>query len=501
MKKKILVTDTPWQTRAAIISNGRLVGVFFQPHAHKQLEGSYFKGTVSAILPGIQTAFVDFGQERAGFLHISEIDRELAIQRLGLDEDEEGKRHRRTPREQMDISKILRKGEDILVQVSKEPRRGKGAKLTTCFTLPGRFLVLLPNIPRIAISKKIADRTERARLKEIAGRRLPKGMGAIIRTSSENKTENEIVKDIAFLKHNWTSIEKRFSRAEPNEILHKDLDIGQQMVRDHLDESVESVLVDSKEVQKQMYNLAKGISPEHAHKIALYEHEIPLFDYYEIEQQIEDSLEKKVELKSGGSIVIEHTEAMTVIDVNTGKFTGKSSMEDTILKTNTEAGDEIARQLRLRNIGGLIVIDFIDMATNTNRQKMFRAFEQALREYDRYQASVLGISEFGLVQMTRKRTGKTLIQELMALCQVCQGHGYIKSVAAESYAILHRIKETLRAGAVKGDLSLTVNPDMFEYLTSIEYNTLLTLEKQHKCKIMLTASDRLETHQYELEHA
>ena len=318
--KKILINDNPWQTRIAITRDGELQSIYFSSHAIQTLERTFFKGIVTKVLPGIQTAFVDIGQEKAGFLHISEIDRELAIQKISKSTqiDETDKAPIRKPRQQADISKILKEGEPILVQVSKEPIYEKGPKLSTCFTLPGRFIVLMPNIPRIGVSKKIEDRDERNRLKDIVRQQLPEGMGAIIRTTSENRNAKEISKDIAFLIKTWNKIEKDFSTAKAKSKLYEDIDLPLQIVRDHLDNDVEAIIIDDKELQKIVYKFVKATASEYSHLVKLYKGVSGIFDHYGIDKQIELALEKKAYLKSGGSIIIESTEAMTVVDVNTG---------------------------------------------------------------------------------------------------------------------------------------------------------------------------------------
>lgn len=394
--KKILINKAPWQTRIVVTRDDHVQNVYFYSPQTKHLERAFFKGKVTKVLPGIQTAFVDIGQEKAGFLHISEIDRDLAIAKMSKTTtiNDEAKPTQR--RERPDIAKIFREGDDVLVQVSKEPIYEKGAKLSTCFTLPGRFLVLMPNIPRIGVSKKIENRDERARLKEIVSAGLPEGMGAIIRTSSEDHSKKEILKDLNYLVSSWQIIQKNFQKAEPTQKIYEDLELSLQIVRDHLDDDVEAVITDDKDNQQQLLKFVKKIAPEFDDRIRYYNNPINIFDFYGIQDQINQALEKKVELKSGGSLIIETTEAMTVIDVNTGRFIGKTNLEDTILKTNMEAAEETVRQLRLRNIGGLIVIDFIDMATPANRQRLMRHFEKMLRERDRFQSVVLKVSEFGL---------------------------------------------------------------------------------------------------------
>lgn len=500
--KKILINVNPWQTRIAITKDGELQNIYFSAHAVLKLERAFFKGIITKVLPGIQTAFVEIGQERAGFLHISEIDREMAIQKFSksvqMDDDEDAAPPARSIYQERDISKILREGDPILVQVSKEPVYEKGAKLTTCFTLPGRFAVLMPNIPRIGVSKKIEDRDERNRLKSIVKAHLPEGMGAIIRTTSEGRDASEIGKDLDYLLSTWNEIQDNFKAAEPKAKLHEDFDLSLQVVRDHLDDDVEFVIADTKQDQNAIYKFVKHIAPEYVYKVKLYDGSTPIFEHFGIEKQIEEVLDKKVELKSGGSLIIESTEAMTVIDVNTGKFIGKGNQEDTIFKTNMEAAEEVARQLRLRNIGGLIVIDFIDMAINANRQKLFKFFEKTLKEQDKFQSVVLKVSEFGLVQMTRKRSGKTLVQELTDDCPTCHGSGFVKSLQTDCYAIMRKLKEFIQAESPK-EVTATVNSDVFHYMANIEYNSILVLEKTFNCKIALVDNKNLTTTQYKFE--
>lgn len=501
--KKILINKDPWQTRIAITKNGILENVYFSAHAAKTLERSFFKGTVATVLPGIQTVFVDIGQEKAGFLHISEIDRELAIkkfsQTVSVDEPEGQKEQPVSLRKALDVAKIFKVGDPVLVQVSKEPVYEKGAKLTTCFTLPGRFIVLLPNIPRIGVSKKIEDRKERSRLKDIIKEQLPEGMGAIIRTTAEGTDAKELCKDIRYLIDTWNTIQKRFSEAKPAEKIYEDLELSLQIVRDHLNEDVEAIITDSKDNQNEIYKFVKTVAPEFTHKVSYFSEPVNIFEYYEVQEQIEKTLHKKVPLRSGGSLIIETTEAMTVIDVNTGSFTGKGSMEETILKTNLEAAEECVRQLRLRNIGGLIVIDFIDMAEVENRHRLFNFFGQRLKEHDKFQSVVLKISEFGLVQMTRKRSGKTLVQTLTNTCPVCMGSGFVKSVGTETYTILRKLRVALNSQSYGPEVSLLVSPAVFEHITTLEYNAILELEKTYNCKITIIRKETMSNDQYKIE--
>ncbi len=498
--KKILINDTLWQKRIAITRQNLLQNIYFDTLTSNNLERCYFKGTVTRVLPGIQTAFVDIGQERAGFLHISEIDRELAIKRLGhtdsdhdqdnVDEiDETTTAYSAESLSQpISIDKIFKESETILVQVIKEPINEKGAKLSTCFTLPGRFIVLMPNIPRIGISKKIEEREERQRLKELLLSNLPQGMGAIIRTTSEGQPAEDILQDLKYLVQTWQQIYERYQKAQPGQKIYEDIEMGLQIVRDHLDKDVEAIICDNKQTQQAVYKFVKNSAPEYANIVKLYEGDMSLFKYFDIESQIEAALNKKVSLDSGGSIIIESTEAMTVIDVNSGRYIGKTSLEETILKINLEAAQEIVRQLRLRNIGGLIVIDFIDMAIHQNRQRLFKFLEKTLKERDKFQSVVLRVSEFGLVQMTRKRSGKTLAQQLMRSCTECHGLGMVKSLETESYAILRHLEDELRAKRLQGLVTLSVHIQVFNYLISHQYNALLALEKEFNSKITLATT-------------
>jgi len=498
--KKIIINYTSWQTRIAITHDDKLENIYFS--GQETLERAFFKGKVIKVLPGIQTAFVDIGQDRAGFLHISEIDRDLAIERMGKSvqmEDDDSTAIKKTSTSHRDISKILKEGDPILVQVCKEPVYEKGAKLTTCFTLPGRFIVLMPNIPRIGVSKKIVDFQERNRLKDLVKKQLPDGMGCIIRTTAAEQGEKEISKDLKYLLKTWNIITKHFARGKVADCLHEDLDLSLQIVRDFLDDNVEVIITDDKSNQADIYQFIKVVGPEHAQKVKLYTGEDPIFDFFDVETQIEETLAKKVDLKSGGSLIVETTEAMTVIDVNTGKFVGKKNLEDTILKTNIEAAEEVARQLRLRNIGGLIVIDFIDMAVHANRQKLFQFFEKILRERDKFQSVVLKVSEFGLVQMTRKRSGKTLLHQLTDNCPECLGSGHVKSIQTESFAILRDLKHALAIEHFEGDIVIGLNSLMFDHITTVSYDAILEFEKHIKAKITLKGDEHLAIHEYTIE--
>lgn len=505
--KRIIINHEEWQTRVAILVDGLLENVYFASPRKEPLERAYFKGKVTKVLPGIQTAFVDIGQKKddqrkAGFLHISEVDHERALEALrknvSLDDDEEettGKPSRQKSYELLtkakEISNIFKEGDHILVQVSKEPIYEKGPKLTTCFTLPGRFVVLMPNIARMGVSKKIADRNERTRLKDAIRALIPEGMGVIIRTTAQGASDSELQKDLHYLVQEWRAIEHAFAKAGPEEKIHEDLPLPLHIVRDYLDHTVSEVIIDNAELHKKVLKFVKAVAYEHLHKILLFNKTTDIFSFYGIEKQIQESLNKKVHLKSGGSLIIENTEAMTVIDVNSGKFIGKTNLEETILKINLEAAEEVVRQLKLRNIGGLIVIDFIDMKLASNKQRLFTHFENFLKKHDRSQSVVLHVSDFGLVQMTRKRTGKQLLLELCSVCPTCDTVGFVKSIQTECYSFFRSLKNALLQTRDVKDVTVEISPELFAYITSKEFNAILALEKACAKQIVLVCNKLL----------
>ncbi len=323
-------------------------------------------------------------------------------------------------------------------------------------------------------------------------------MGGIIRTTGEGADERMLRHDINYLVKTWEQIQKKFKTAKIQECLYEDIDLSLQIVRDHLGDDVEMVIVDDATTEKKVNSFVSRIAAEYAHKVTLYTNDIPLFDFYDIEPQINAALQKKVYLKSGGSLIIESTEAMTVIDVNTGRFIGKKSLEDTILKTNFEAAEEVVAQLVLRNIGGLIVIDFIDMGVESNRHKLIAHFEGILKEQDRFQSVVLKVSEFGLVQMTRKRSGKTLVQQLTHTCPNCKGLGFVESLPTTCFSILRQVRSSLTSYKSGDSVILRLHPDIFNYVVNTEYNALLELEKKFAIKITTAQDGRISTTTYKI---
>lgn len=471
----------------SVVEQNKLRDFYLSSHPERELERSVFKGKILRILPGIQTAFVEFGHRRSGFLHITEVDRTLALQKMVENEDIEDSPPLKDAqvKRAMSMDKIFKEGEEVMVQVIKEPISDKGAKLSTCFTLPGKYLVLMPNIPQIGISKKIGNKEERSRLRNFLSQRLPKEMGAIVRTTAEGRPEKDTVSDLAVLISTWKSILKKYKKAEVGDRVYEDLPVSLRALREHLNDDVEAVICDSEKECSAAKRFIKHFAPDHAGKIKFEADVIPFFGKVDLEKQLDDLLQSKVSLPSGGSLVIESTEAMTVIDVNTGKFTGKGQMEKTILQTNLEAADEIVRQLRLRNIGGLIVIDFINMNKSSNREKLSKSLEKTLRDKDRFQSVTLKVSEFGLVQMTRKRSGKTLAQQLTQGCSSCNSTGLVKSVAFMAHSALDALKRKCLIGVTKKDLTMIVSQSVFDHIVDNEFLALLEFEKKFGIKVIL----------------
>ncbi len=502
-----MINHEPWLIRVAVIEDKKLAEIQFQAIGDLELERAFFKGRIKRILPGIQTAFVDIGHKKAGFLHITEVDKSLSYETLfdeplldaqEPDESELINEQKKEPKTALSIEKIFSEGQDVLVQVIKEPFHEKGAKLSTCFTIPGKFSVLMPNIPHIGVSRKIEDKEERNRLKAIASNTIGQDMGVIIRTTAEGRSETDIKQDLNFLISTWAEIKSKFEEAKAGERIHQDLPIQLRVIRENLDENTSEVICDNLEDYNLTKAFLKRFMPDKAEKVVLFKEKNPIFDHFGIEQQIEQLLEKKVNLKSGGSLIIETTEAMTVIDVNTGKFVGKTKLEDTVFKTNMEAAEEIVRQLRLRNIGGIIVIDFIDMSNFGNKNKLSKLLEKTLKEKDKLKSVALRVSEFGIVQMTRKRSGKTLIQQLSQPCSHCQTKGFVKSAKTISYEVLRGIKKDLEnSRCIKAEIK--VSEDVFNYLTSDMQASLIDLENEINTKIILELAENFQEAKYSIK--
>ena len=430
MSEEILINVTPQETRVAVAGGGVVQELLVERAASRGLVGNIYVGRVARVLPGMQSAFVEIGLERAAFLHAADI--------------REGRDAARP------IEKVLAEGQPVMAQVVKDPIGSKGARLSTQISIAGRLLVYLPHDPHIGISQKIEDENGRALLRDRVKELLPADEtgGFIIRTLAETATETELRADVEYLRTLWRSIRERSLGAEAPALLYQDLSLAQRVLRDMVGADTARVLVDSRENYQALKAFAESYMPQVPGKIEHYAGERPLFELYNVEQEIEKALSRRVELKSGGTLVIDQTEALTTIDVNTGGFVGSRNFDDTVFKTNLEAAQAIARQLRLRNLGGIVVIDFIDMQSDEHRAAVLEELKRALAR-DRTRITVNGFTGLGLVEMTRKRTRESLAHVLCEPCPTCAGRGAVKTADTVCYEILREVLREARAFSAK----------------------------------------------------
>ena len=471
MAKQILINADPWETRVAVLEDTMLAELYLERGRDHGIAGNIYKGKVVRVLPGMQAAFVDIGLDKAAFLHVSDLatpeveatEEEVEEPEPASDEDAEPPARRRSiplpP-----IEERLSKGEELLVQVAKEPMGSKGARVTAHVSLPGRYLVLMPGTRHLGISRRIEDPEERDRLRAIVEAERPAEGGFIVRTACEGASKREIHDDIRFLTRLWNHVRRTAEAPPPPALIHQDLDLVLRTVRDLFTHDVERLTVDSATDHARVLEFVEATMPRLAQRVHHYHGITPLFEQHGIETKIARALDRRVWLKSGGYLVIEQTESLTAIDVNTGRYVGKKSQEETVLKTNLEAAKQVVAQLRLRNLGGIIVIDFIDMEEPANRKKVFDALLEALR-HDKARTNILRISELGLVEMTRKRTRESLGQLLSAGCPHCEGAGRVRSVETLAYDALRRARHAAAVHVGTGPLVLRVHPDVAEFLT------------------------------------
>jgi ribonuclease G len=424
----ILINVTPQETRVAVVENGVVQELHIERTASRGLVGNIYMGRVARVLPGMQSAFIEVGMERAAFLHVADIWEERT--------NGDGAKP---------IERILSEGQPLMVQVIKDPIGTKGARLSTQISIAGRLLVYLPHDPHIGISQRIEDETERRSLREKLAQQLPpeETGGFIIRTMAESATEAELAADIRYLRRLWQDILARAATAPAPSLLYQDLSLAQRVLRDLASEQTGRILVDSRENFAKLQSFAQDYVQTVATKVEHYGGERPLFDLHNVEAEIEKALARRVDLKSGGYLIIDQTEAMTTVDVNTGGFVGVRNFDDTIFKTNLEAAQAIARQLRLRNLGGIIIVDFIDMENEAHRGAVLAEFGKALAK-DRTRMTVSGFTQLGLVEMTRKRTRESLAHVLCEPCPTCQGRGEVKTGRTVCYEILREIMREAR---------------------------------------------------------
>ena len=460
MSEEILINITPPETRVAVVENGAVQEIIVERTGRRGLVGNIYKGRVCRVLPGMQAAFVDIGLERAAFLHVSDI----VLPENGARSDE--------------ITELLREGQEILVQVVKDPLGTKGARLTTNISIPSRYLVFMPSLRTIGVSQKIEHEAERQRLREILSgftRGAAGPGGYIARTAAEGVEPGPLQEDMAFLARLWESLKERSVATTGVTLLHEDLPLALRALRDLVGPEVEKVRIDSRAMVDRAREFALKYIPDIETRLEYYAGERPLFDLYNVEDEIQKALDRKVQLKSGGHLVIDQTEAMTTIDVNTGAFVGHRNLEETIFKTNLEAAQAICRQLRLRNLGGIIIIDFIDMLEEDHKRQVMRALEKFLAK-DHSKTHISEVSSLGLVQMTRKRTRESLEHILCEPCPCCDGRGSLKTAETTCYEIFREILREARQFDVE-TLLVLASSEVIDRLLDEESSHLGELEE------------------------
>lgn len=490
MASELVINVTFNETRTAFLENGCLVEFFIERKNDRSIVGNIYKGRVVRIVPGMDAAFVDIGLEKSAFLYVADI----IVDSMMYEEFEEVA----TPVEGNErIEGVLEEGQELIVQVSREPIGQKGTRVTSKITLPGRLLVLMPGSQHIGVSRRIEDEEERKRLAALLKKVCPKGFGLIGRTACEGKLEEELLSDLSFLRRMWESIQEKTKKARAPSILHQDLGLIFRAIRDLHSHSLKRIIVDDVFVFKKIQEFIKDYLPEQHCELIHFNEKEDIFDFYRLELEIAKLSHKKVWLKSGGYIVFDYTEALTVIDVNTGKYLGRRGLEDTILKTNLEAVKEIAYQIRLRNIGGIIIVDFIDMERRESRELVFQELLDAMKK-DRIKTFVYPISELGLVQLTRKRTRENIVMTLMESCPHCEGTGYVKS----RYTVCYEVLRELRASCLRGEgktFNVYLAPEVARLLFEEEKGSVEYLETTFETKINISANASLSIDNFQVE--
>jgi ribonuclease G len=531
---KLVVSSEGPEARLGVVEDGALVEYFLERTRERGISGNLYKGRVSRVLPGLQAAFIDLGKtvEKKAYLHVSDIlgagdERRLLEGYDGGDDDEDddadeeaepekpkstakksrskratagaraGRKSKKQASHSRKIEDLLKEGQEILVQIVKEAVGQKGARVTGYVSLPGRHCVLMPTIDKVGVSHRIASDAERKRLRKIVDSARPRDAGFIIRTAAEGADDQEIRDDVDYLLKLWNQILGKSEQTRAPALVYADLDLVLRSVRDLLRDNVAEMLIESEEQYQRARRFATAFMPKYTERIKLYQGRTPLFDAYGIEEALRAAIHRRVPLKSGGSLVIDQGEALTAIDVNTGSFIGKDDLEKTITRNNLEACDEVARQLRLRNIGGIIVIDFVDMEKESNRKQVWEAFQKALAR-DSTRCNVTKISELGLVEMTRKRTRESLLQMITQACPTCSGRGVIKSTTALAHEILREVRRV--GSTVKADRVLVeCPPPVAEMLDRYDRRYLDELEKRFQKKVEIKGSTSIPVDQYKVE--
>lgn len=489
MTKEIIINSSAQQTRVAITEDGYLVDFFVDYPENRRMVGDIYLGKVARVLPGIRAAFIDIGMKHDAFLHFSDIGertqqfQEMLGEEVDEDDDDNGSNnsnqnnnYRQNRDAQQSVPKLY-KGQDILVQITKEPVNNKGVRVTSSVSLPGRFCVLLPFDNKIGISKRISDFKERRRLRSLARSILPQNCGLIIRTVAKNQTEDAVRDDLNNLMKTWNTIEATVKSETPPSLIHQDLSTTSSVIRDLFSSDISKVFIDSKKLYKQIKNYVQLVHPDLVDKIEPFKSSNSIFDSFKIEEQVKTLMGRKVPLPSGGYLIIEHTEAMVVIDVNSGRYAKSKDQELNSLKTDLEASREIARQMRLRDIGGIIVIDFIDLEEDKNRKKIYDELKKEFRR-DRAKVSVLPMSDFGLVQITRQRIRQNIMQAMKEVCPFCIGTGQLTKHSHMVYDLEEWLRK-FRRNSKERSILIKCHPSVAAKLRETKGKSLIGLQLKH----------------------
>ncbi len=508
MQNEIVINAEGGETRVALLERSVFTELHIEREADKNVVGNVVKGRVTRVLPGMQAAFVDIGLEKAAFLYVGDYFDNTGTSNGGEAKNgktgKNGKGAPKGPRRggrgrraaPPPIETVLREGQEIVVQIAKEPIGTKGARITSNISIPGRHLVLTPWSKRVGVSRRIGSDKERRRLRDIVDKLKPKDIGFIIRTAGDGVREADLEADIRYLTTVWTRIRQRNAENPAPCVLHEEHDISLRIIRDLANHETKRIVIDGEDAYAQIKTFADDFMAEPRPEIELYEGFEPIFDHFDLESQIHANLERKVWLKSGGSLVIDHSEALTAIDVNTGRFVGKSDLEETVFKNNLEAVREVVNQLRFRNIGGLIIIDLIDMEKAEHRDKVYRALQDAIRA-DKARTNILKISELGLVEMTRKRTRESLVQTLCEPCPHCEGRGYILSAETVGYKLLREIRTDLPRFCGR-HVGIAVSPRLADQLRGPLASAVKALSDELGREIEIISRPGIHQEQFEL---
>ncbi|AKE52691.1 ribonuclease G [Kangiella geojedonensis] len=494
MRDEILINITPQETRASIVENGVLQELHIERTENRGIVGNIYKGVVKRVMPGMQAAFVDIGHEKAAFLHLADIVTDKAE---GSKQAIEGAQLLdKQQAQETDITSVLHEGQKITVQVIKDPISSKGARLTTHITIPSRYLVLMPDTEHVGVSQRIDDEHERVRLRELLEEHEDLDNGFIIRTAAEGASEKELVRDALFLAKLWKGVTEKSKQVKAPGLIHEDLSLELRIMRDIFEDDVERVRIDDQTTLDRIIKFVQKFLPDMESRIELYESERPIFDLYNVEEEIKKALERKVQLKSGGYLIIDQTEAMTTVDVNTGAFVGHKNLEETIFRTNLEAATALARQLRLRNLGGIIIVDFIDMKEEEHKRQVLRTLERLL-EKDHVKTQITEVSSLGLVEMTRKRSRESLERLLCEPCQQCNGRGYVKTAVTVCYEIFRELSRAARTYDVQKFLVLA-SQEVVDCLLDEEASSLGDLEVEIDKPIKLQVESLYSPEQFDV---